>query len=231
MKNLCFLGLAIFFVVFLLTPKISFATDPFSDNFQRADSATVGNGWEEIEDAGISASIVNGEVLIKGTETADWLRDGIARNVNDINSIGFDFLCNDQFNVHIRIDDTNALGYLEIYTWPGGVLNHANSADGGWPGWVEIAGAQSVADKYNTLEINKISANKLQVMLNGSKAGDVLDNAGINNINRIQLSSDSAVNTVGSLHIDNVVIDGGATSAIKPSAKLSTVWGAIKRSL
>lgn len=229
MKTFCFLGLAIFFVAFLFIPKISSALDPFSDSFQRADNATVGNGWEEIEDAGISASIVNGEVLIKGTETADWVRDGIARNVNDISSISFDFLCNDQFNVHIRIDDTNVLGYLEIYTWPGGVLNHANSVDGGWPGWVEIAGAQSVADKYNTLMIEKVSANKFQVMLNGSKAGDVLDNAGINNINRIQLSSDSAVGTVGSLHLDNVTIDGGTSSAVKSSAKLSTVWGAIKR--
>jgi len=231
MKTFCFLGLAFFFVVFLVITEISFALEPFTDNFQRADSATVGNGWEEIEDAGITASIVNGEVLIKGTETADWVRDGIARNVNDINSISFDFLCNDQFNVHIRIDDTNALGYLEIYTWPGGVLNHANSVDGGWPGWVEIAGAQSVADKYNTLGINKVSANKFQVVLNDSAIGDVLENAGINNINRIQLSSDSAVGTVGSLHIDSVVIDGGTTSAVKSFNKLSTVWGAVKRSL
>jgi hypothetical protein len=229
MKTFCFLGLAIFFVAFLFIPKISSALDPFSDSFQRADSATVGNGWEEIEDAGISASIVNGEVLIKGKETVDWLRDGIARNVNDISSVSFDFLCNDQFNVHIRIDDTNAKGYLEIYTSPGGVLNHANSADGGWPGWVEIAGAQSVAGKYNTLGINKVSANKFQVMLNGAKVGDVLNNAGINNVNRIQLSSDSAVGTVGSLHFDNVTIDGGISSAVNSSAKLSTVWGAIKR--
>jgi hypothetical protein len=229
MKTFCFLGLALFFVAFLFIPKISSALDPFSDNFQRADSATVGNGWEEIEDAGISASIVNGEVLIKGTETADWVRDGIARNVNDISSISFDFLCNDQFNVHIRIDDTNAKGYLEIYTWPGGVFNHANSVDGGWPGWVEITGSQSIADKYNTLMIEKVSANKYQLKHNGSAIGAALENAGISNINRIQLSSDSAVGTVGSLHFDNVIIDGGTTSAVKPSAKLITVWGEIKR--
>ena len=62
-----------------------------------------------------------------------------------------------------------------------------------------------------------------------SKHLKVLENANLVAIDTILLSTDSAAGTVGSAHIDNVIIDGGA-AAVKPSGKLSTAWGAIKSS-
>jgi hypothetical protein len=230
MRKGWFLGLIILFVACSLISRASFALEPFSDDFSRADSADVGNGWEEGEDDGISISIVNNEVLIQGTQDSDWERNGIARDVNDISSLSFDFLANDNFNAHMRIDDTNAGGYIDVYCWPGGPFSHANSVDGGWPGWVQIEGSQSVADQYNTLGVEKVGANLYQIMHNGVAIGAPLENAGIVAINRIQLAPDSAVDTVGSLHLDNVVIDGGGASAVKPSGKLSTAWGKLKSS-
>jgi hypothetical protein len=229
MKKFWFLSLAVILATCLSAPKASLALDPFADDFERADSADVGNGWEEGEDEGISISIAGGEVLIAGTQDVDWERNGIARDVNDISSLSFDFLANDNFNAHMRIDDTNAGGYIDVYCWPGGPFSFANSVDGGWPGWVEIEGSQSVADQYNTLGVEKIGANGYQIMHNGAAIGDVLENGGIVSINRILLSPDSAIDTVGSIHFDNVVIDGGSPpSAVKPSAKLGVTWGEIK---
>ncbi|MFC1718720.1 hypothetical protein ACFL6S_34025 [Candidatus Poribacteria bacterium] len=228
MKRICFLGLVALFVACLSTP--SFALDPFGDDFARADSADVGNGWADGGDDGISVSIANGEVLIEGTQDVDWERNGISRDVSDISSLSFDFLIA-SFNAHMRIDDTNAGGYIDVYCWPGGPFSFANSVDGGWPGWVEIGGSQSIADDWNTLGIEKVGASGYQVMHNGVPIGDVLDNPGIVSINSIALTPDSAVDAVGSMRIDNVVIDGGETNAVKPSGKLSTAWGEIKSSL
>ena len=229
MKRICFLCLAVLFVTCLSTSRTVFAIEPFSDNFDRADSADVGNGWSEGEDDGISISIAGGEVLIEGTQDVDWERNGIGRDVNDISSLSFDFLIS-EFNAHMRIDDTNAGGYMDVYCWPGGPFSLANSVDGGWPGWAEIAGSQSVADDWNTLGVEKVGANAYQIMHNGAAIGDVLDNPGIVSINAILLSPDSAAGAVGSMRIDNVVIDGG-TAAVKPFGRLSTAWGEIKSSL
>jgi len=221
------LWMAVVFAACLLAGT-SLALDPFSDDFERADSADVGNGWVESEDEGIIISLTNGEVLVAGTQDVDWERNGISRDLNDASSVSFDFLANENFNVHIKVTDTNTSAYIELYAWPGGPITQANSPDGGWPGWVEIEGSQTVADQYNTLGIERLSASQYNVVHNGAVAG-VLENAGLVSINTILLSSDSAAGTVGSIHIDNVVVDGGSdTSAVKPSGKLSTAWGGIK---
>jgi hypothetical protein len=68
------------------------------------------------------------------------------------------------------------------------------------------------------------------VVHNGAEIGAVLDNAGINSINRVMIAPDSAVDTVGSLRVDNVVIDGGI-SAVDPSSKATLKWCEIKASL
>ncbi len=224
MKRICFLGLVVFLTICLSTPL--FAIEPFSDDFERADGADVGNGWIEGEDDGISISIAGGEVLIAGTQDVDWERNGIDRDVNDISSISFDFLI-DVFNAHLRIDDTNAGGYIDAYCGPGGPFSVANSVDGGWPGWAAIDDSQSIADDWNTLRIEKMGANGYQIVLNGVPIGDVLENAGIVNINSILLAPDSAIDAVGSMRIDNVIIDDGA-AAVEPSDKLSITWGKIK---
>jgi hypothetical protein len=228
MRKLWFYSLAILFAVFLV-PRVTHALDPFSDDFNRADSADVGNGWEEGEDEGILISISGGEVLIQGTQDVDWERNGITRNVDDISSLNFDFLANDNFNMHMRIDDTNTGAYIDIYCWPGGPFSHANSVDGGWPGWVEITGSQSLLDEYNTLGFEKTVAGSYQIMHNGAPIGDPLENPNLATVNSITLTPDSAVNTVGSVHIDNVIIDGGV-AAVEASHKLSTTWGAIRSS-
>jgi hypothetical protein len=230
MKSVRALGLVFTLAICLSIPGISLAADPFSDDFERADGPDVGNGWEEGEDDGIQISLVGGEALIEGTQDQDWERNGIARDVSDISSIDFDFLCNDGFNVHLRIDDTDAGGYIDVYAPPGGTFSFANSPDGGWPGWAPIEGSQMVADQYNTLGIRKVGANQYQVVHNGAEIGAVLDNAGINSINRVMIAPDSAVDTVGSLRVDNVVIDGGI-SAVDPSSKATLKWCEIKASL
>ncbi len=233
MRKIWFLGLIALFAASLSVPGTLFALEPFSDDFERPDSEDVGNGWEEGEDEGISISIVGGEVLIQGTQDVDWERNGISRVVDDISSLSFEFMANDQFNMHMRIDDTDAGGYIDVYCWPGGPFSFANSVDGGWPGWTEIADSLHIAEEYNTLGIEKVAANQYQIMHNGVAIGPVLDNAGITTINSILLSPDSAVDTVGSVHVDNVVIDGGdgGPAAVEPSSKLSTTWGGLKSSL
>ena len=228
MKKFWFCSLAILFVVFL-APRMTYALDPFSDDFNRADSEDVGNGWEDGGDEGISVSISGGEVLIQGTQDVDWERNGIARDVDDISSLSVDFLANDNFNMHMRIDDTSAGAYIDVYCWPGGPFSQANSVDGGWPGWAEITGSQSVQDEYNTLGFEKTVAGSYQIMHNGAPIGDPLENPGLATVDRVLLAPDSAVDTVGSLRLDNVVIDGGA-AAVEASGKLSTTWGAIRSS-
>jgi hypothetical protein len=94
---------------------------------------------------------------------------------------------------------------------------------------VEITGSQSVADEYNTLGFEKTVAGSYQIMHNGAPIGDPLENAGLATVNRILLAPDSAIDTVGSLRLDNVIIDGGA-AAVEASDKLSTTWGAIRGS-
>lgn len=230
MRKVWFLSLAVLFAAGLLIPGDLFALEPFTDNFERPDG-DVGNGWEKEREADISVSIAGGEVLIQGTQDIDWQRDGIRRSVDDISSLYFDFLANDSFNIHMRIDDTTtgAGAYMDIYASPGGSFSYANSVDGGWPGWSAIDGSQMVADNYNTLGIEKVGANSYQIKLNGASIGPVLENANLVTIDTILLSVDSAAGTVGSAHVDNVILDGGA-AAVRPSGKLSTAWGKIKSS-
>ncbi|MBD3184699.1 hypothetical protein GF312_20630 [Candidatus Poribacteria bacterium] len=219
-------------VVMLIFSGLIFALDPFTDDFERADGDDVGNGWEEGEDEGISISIQDGEVIIQGTQDTDWERNGIGRDVDDISSFYFDYMSNDSFNMHMRIDDTSSGGYIDVYAPPGGSFSFANSPDGGWPGWTAIEGSQSLADQHNTLGIEKVGTNSYQVNLNGADIGPVLENPGITVIDRILLAPDSAAGTAGSIHIDNVIIDGGAVSSpVEPESKLSVKWGEIKKGI
>jgi hypothetical protein len=227
MKKIYYFALLSLFVTYLSISGTVLALEPFSDDFERTDSADVGNGWTDDEDAGISVSLVGGEVLIEGEQETDWDRDGISRDVDDISSLYFDFLANDSFNIHMRIDDTANGAYMDIYAPPGGSFSYANSVDGGWPGWTQVPDSQMIADEYNTLGIEKVSANSYQMKLNGADMGEVLENAGLTTIDSILLSVDSAAGTTGSAHIDNVVIDGGM-APVQPSDKLSTSWGRIK---
>jgi len=201
---------------------------PFSDDFDRPDGE-VGNGWSTQTDGTIKVEIVNKEVLIHGQQATDWARCGISRPVENETKIQFDFLANDNFNVHIRVDDTSTGAYIDIYAWPGGPFSYASSKDGSWPGWTEIPGSNMIANEYNTLKLEQDGSNFI-LYLNGKEVGKI-KNENLEKITKVLISSDAAAGTVGSLHIDNVIIgEPGATpQAVDPRAKLSAIWGELKK--
>ncbi len=174
----------------------------FMDDFNRPDG-DVGNGWATQADGTIEVKIVDNEVLIAGEQATDWVRSGISRDVVGGTSISCDFKADDSLNFHIRVNDADTSAYLEIYTW-GGPLIHANSEDGGWPGWIDIAGSDIIAGEYNTVVL-EIVGTEFIVTLNDTVVA-TLPNAGFTSIGSVLIASDAAAGTVGSLHIDNVML-------------------------
>jgi hypothetical protein len=204
MKVIAFLYAAIFITTIPCAAAI--ARDQFSDDFERRDSDSVGNDWMEDEDAGISVTLKDGEVLIHGTQDVNWDRDGIRRGVDDIESLFFDYLANDEFSIHVRIDDAITNAYIDVYAPPGGSFSYASSLDGDWPGWTE-AGGNSPLVGYTTLGIIKKDDFHFQLIHRGQTVADIA-NENLSRIGEIFISVDSAAGTSGSAHIDNVVIDG-----------------------
>jgi regulation of enolase protein 1 (concanavalin A-like superfamily) len=189
-------------LVCMLAVAVSCAT-PLKDEFNRPDGG-VGHGWTTQTDGTITAQIVNNEVLIAGTQGTDWVRCGISRPVSNETKISFDFKADNAFNVHVRVDSAGNGAYFEVYTWPGGTLGYATSTDGSWPGWVTIAGANTVAGAYNTVML-ELAGKVFTVTLNGKAVGTVT-NSSFNTIESVLISSDAAAGTTGSLHVDNVLI-------------------------
>jgi hypothetical protein len=176
----------------------------FADDFNRADG-DLGNDWATQADGTIEVKIVDNEVLIAGEQATDWARSGLSRDVGDETKISFDFKGDDNFNVHVRIDDVGSGAFLEIYTW-GGPLIHANSEDGSWPGWTDIVGSEIIAGEYNNLVLEQIGTDFV-VTLNGVEVA-TLTNTALTDIGSVLFSSDAAAGTVGSIRIDNVVLSG-----------------------
>ena len=174
----------------------------FKDNFNRP-NGDVGNDWATQTDGTIEVKIVDNEVFIAGEQAIDWARSGISRDVVDETRISCDFKEDGSFNFHIRVNDADTSAYLEIYTW-GGPLIHANSEDGGWPGWTDIAGSNIIAGEYNTVVLELIGT-EFTITLNDTVVG-TLTNANFTSIGSVLIASDAAAGTVGSLHIDNVQI-------------------------
>jgi len=176
----------------------------FLDDFDRADG-DVGNGWATRTDGTIEVKIVDNEVLIAGEQGTDWVRCGISRPVVDETRISFDFKADDNFNVHIRINDASTSAYIDAYSWPGGPLQYASSEDGAWPGaWTAMGGSNMLAGEYNTLVLEQ-EGTEFTYILNGEVIGPVT-NESLTQIGTVLIDSDAAVGTVGSLHIDNVMI-------------------------
>ena len=176
----------------------------FLDDFDRADG-DVGNGWATRTDGTIEVKIVDNEVLIAGEQGTDWVRCGISRPVVDETRISFDFKADDSFNVHIRINDASTSAYIDAYSWPGGPLQYASSEDGAWPGaWTAMGGSNMLAGEYNTLVLEQ-EGTEFTYILNGEVIGPVT-NESLTQIGTVLIDSDAAVGTVGSLHIDNVMI-------------------------
>jgi len=174
----------------------------FKDDFNRP-NGNVGNGWTTQTNGTITVEIVDGEVLIAGTQATDWVRCGISRPVVDESKVACDFKAGESFNFHIRIDSAGSSAFFEVYTW-GGPLIHANSPDGSWPGWTDITNSNITAGQYNTVGLELIG-NEITVSLNGNAVG-TFTNAGFTRIESVLIASDSAAGTTGRLHIDNVVI-------------------------
>lgn len=185
----------------------------FLDNFNRADG-DVGNDWVTQTDGTIEVKIVDNEVLIAGEQGTNWVRCGISRPVVDETRISFDFKADDNFNVHIRIDDAATSAYIDAYSWPGGPLQYASSEDGSWPGWTAMGGSNMIAGEYNTLVLEQ-EGTEFTYILNGEVI-DPVTNANLTSIGRVLISSDASAGTVGSLHIDNVMF--GALRRRAPSA-------------
>ena len=216
---------ALFLIFSLSTMKASGKT--FVDDFNRPDNKELGNDWSTQVDGTITVEIVDQEVLISGKQGVDWVRSGLSRIINGGIKIYFDFLAVENFNVHIRIDDTSTGSYIDIYAWPAGPFSYANSLDGGWPGWLEIPASTMMAGQYNKLGLEKQNADFI-LYLNEKKI-ITIKNDKLKNITKVLIASDAAANTVGSLHIDNVSIEDAQPKAIEPSSKVSILWGELKK--
>ena len=211
MRIILFLSIVVFAVAFACNAGM--AADQFSDDFERKDNDRVGNDWLEEEDDGIQVALEGGEVLIQGTQDVDWDRDGIRREVDDVQSVFFDYMANDSFSIHLRIDDARSGAFIEAYAPPGGAFQYASSFDGGWLGWTQ-AGGSNPAVGYSTLGIVKEDFH-FQVIHKGLLVVDIL-NENFSSIDEVFISVDSAVGTVGSAHIDNVSIDEGVPDVAIP---------------
>lgn len=221
-------GIAAFLVLFL-TAMMAWG-DAFMDDFNRDDDDDLENDWSTQMDGSITVEIVDQEVLISGVQGVDWQRSGLSRTVEEETKIYFDFLAKDNFNVHIRIDDEGSGAYIDIYAWPGGPFSFANSEDGGWPGWTQIAGSNMLAGQYNTLGVEK-EEEDFTVYLNEKEIA-ILENANLVNITTVLIASDAAAGTAGILHIDNVIIgdpDNVPPRAVDPAGKLAGSWGKLKK--
>ncbi len=205
----------------------------FRDDFNRP-NGDLGNDWATQTDGTIEVKIVDNEVLIEGQQATDWTRSGLSRAVENETKISFDFKADDSFNVHIRIDDAETGAYIDVYAWPGGPFSYASSEDGGWPGWTEISGSGMIPGEYNTLILEQEDT-EFTVTLNGAVVGTVT-NGNLPNIGSVLISCDSAADTSGSLHIDNVQIGvviaqtakdpSPEDGALHPDTWVSLVWKA-----
>ena len=221
-----------------LSVVFAFGEDPFFDNFDRADGKP-GNGWV-VNSPEVKTEIKDKEILIHGTEKTDWKRNGIERLVDDITKVCLDFLNNDIFNFHLRVDDdksgTNA--YIDIYSPPGpqggNNFNYASPADGAWPGWTNIGGApfekNPRKEGYRQLCLRKEQKNFFLIVDNKEIAK--IENMGLSEITKVFISIDAAAWQTGSMHVDNVDIDDAllkGTKAISRQNKLPMAWAKLKR--
>jgi hypothetical protein len=175
----------------------------FRDDFNRSDGS-LGNSWWTQTDGTIEVAIVDNEVLIAGEQATDWARSGLSRVVDNETRISFDFKANDNFNVHIRVDDAQTGAYIDVYAPPGSFLRYASSEDGNWPGWTDINSSNMIPGQYNTLVLEQFRTT-FKLILNEAVVGTIT-NRNLRNIGQVLISADSAAGTSGSLHIDNVQI-------------------------
>jgi len=215
--------------IFCLSAIVAWG-EPFLDDFDRADNDELGEDWSTQIDGTITVKIADNEALISGAQGTDWQRSGLFRTIEDETKIYFDFLANDNFNIHVRIDDTATGAYIDLYASPGGSFSYASSPDGGWPGWTPTGGAGMLPGQYNTIGIEKDEDDFIFYL--NDKEISVIENKNLENITKVLIASDTAAGTVGSLHIDNVIIgdaEDGTQKSVAPAGKLAIRWGELKQ--
>ncbi|MHC4629280.1 MAG: fibronectin type III domain-containing protein, partial [Planctomycetota bacterium] len=173
------------------------------DDFNRP-NGDLGNDWATQTNGTIQVTIVDNEVLIAGEQATDWTRSGLSRDAGGETRISFDFKADDNFNVHIRIDDVETAAFIDFYAWPGGPFSYAAPEDGSWPGWTAVDGSNMIAGEYNNLVLEQFGT-EFMYTLNGVVISTIT-NAALTTIGDVLISCDSAAGTAGSLHIDNVQI-------------------------
>lgn len=117
MKNLRHKTIAIFIAVIalVLTAGIALAGEVFFDNFNRSNSATLGNGWDEYEESGNAVSIYSnkmkfnsgGSGIVNALHTFDGTDTGdveLEFNIN-VNRTGSD----DPYYFHMQLGDSDEM--------------------------------------------------------------------------------------------------------------------------
>ncbi|MBD3184700.1 hypothetical protein GF312_20635, partial [Candidatus Poribacteria bacterium] len=172
--------------------------EAFYDGFEREDNDELENDWKVQTDGTITIEIVDNEALISGTQATDWQRSGLFRSVEEETKVYFDFLANDKFNVHLRLDDEGSGSYIDIYAPPGGSFSYAALSGGdAWPGWTAIPGSNTKAGQYNNFGVEK-DGDDLLIILN-EKEILAVEHPNLRNITKILIASDAAAGTKGSL--------------------------------
>jgi len=179
----------------------------FQDNFDRPDGE-VGNGWETWTEEDVEIKIVNNEVLITGKQVHSWWKSEIYRPVEDETRFSFDFKADDNFTVHIRVFDAEDEDYnttATVFASPGGSFSYGiKHGPGTWSGWTKIPGSQMIAGQYNTLTMEQ-DGTDFTITLN-DEVVCTFTNDYFTRVGEVDIGCDAAAGTVGSIHIDNVVI-------------------------
>jgi hypothetical protein len=184
----------------------------FQDNFDRPDGE-VGNGWEIWKAGNLDIKIVDNEVLISGQQRGDWKRSGIYRTVDGETRFSFDFKADDNLSVHIELFDYKINRGVDFYAWPGGSFSFRYDSN-------RIAIGPAITGQYHNLVVEQEGVD-FTLTLDGQVIGTFTSNNTIN-IEEVFLGADAANGTVGSLHIDNVVI-GIPEEADNPSPE-DSAW-------
>jgi hypothetical protein len=189
-------------VIVIVFSVVNARGELFQDNFNRPDGE-VGNGWATDIYGNLDIKIEDNEVLIAGQQSGDWKKSGIYRLVEGETGFSFDFKADDNLAVHIQLWDYGTNGGVDFYAQPGGRISYY------YNGNVAI-GPPRITGQYNNLVVEKEGAG-FTLTLNGQVVGTVTEEQypGVDkviHIDEVFLCADAADGTIGSLHIDNVVI-------------------------
>ena len=205
----------------------------FQDNFDRPDGE-VGNGWEIWRGGNLDIKIEDNEVLIAGQQRGSWKRSGIYRLTEGETRFSFDFKADDNLTVHIELWDYETDICANFYAWPGGPFCYYINGN------VQIPGSPRITNQYNNLVVEK-DGTDITLTLNGQVIGTVTEEeypaiANVIHIDEVFIFTDATHGTVGSIHIDNVVIgqpptitnydlNGDGTVDVNDVVTLTDYWG------